>query len=1034
MLSNLFYRNRRLLCLAVGLIFVAGLSSYSVLPRAEDPELTPRFAIVNTVVPGFNATRVEALVTERVEQAIREIDEVKEITSSSRAGVSTIGIELNANVYAVDEVWSRVRDKIDAVAHELPAGTLDPVFEKVKIKANAMLVGITWQRDGDPNYSLMRRLAKQLKEQLERIAGTESVDLYGAPDEEFLVTVKPEELAALKLTASDIADQLARSDAKVSAGQLRGASSDLLMGIDNELDSERRIAGMPIRTSDDGPVVQLGDVAEIQRDVVRPLTNVAVIDRLDAVVLGIRVRSEYQIGPWNRDVTGRLAEFESSLPPGIGIDKLFDQNDYVDKRLAGLGQNLLLGCLAVFLITFLMMGLRNALVVSFSLPLSSMMVLAGMRLLEIPIHQISITGLIISLGLLIDNAIVVVDETSHRIRAGSAPADAVAAAVKHLLVPLFGSTLTTALSFAPIAIMRGPDGEFVGAIGVSVILAIASSFLLAVTIIPALAAMGRVRPDRSAWFAWVDRGLAIKPLAAAYRSLLQMSFAVPALGIALGLVAPILGFLMVGSLPIQFFPPADRDQVYIDLELNAHASIHNTRDTARRLTETLTAHPAVDAVHWFLGESAPTFYYNVVRSRRNLPSYGQAIVKLRTDVATPEIIHDLQALVDNRCPFARVLVRQLEQGAGFDAPVEVRVLGPDLDQLRRLGTEFRDLLVSTPGVIHSRVQLDEAVPKVAFSIDEAEARIAGLSHEAIANQLQTTLEGSTGGAVVETTEQLPVRVRAGNQRRSSMSEIASINLLASQPGRSGSSIPISAIATIGLEADSAEIPRLDGQRMNEIQGFIPAGMLPSTVIDDFKRRIARANIQLPTGYSISFGGEEKTRNTAVDNLMASVVVIVVMMVAAMVLTFGSFRLAALIFVVAGLSFGISHLAVWISGYPFGFMAIVGSMGLVGVAINDSIVVLAAIRQDPAARTGDHDALVDVVMRSTRHVTATTLTTIAGFTPLFLAGGGFWPPLAITIAGGVGGATLIALFFVPAVYVLIAAAQEQPEISPSIHAT
>lgn len=1034
MMTNIFYRNQRLLWLAVGLVFVAGLSSYSVMPRAEDPELTPRFAIINTVVAGFNATRVETLVTAKVEEAIREIDEVKEITSSSRAGVSTIGVELNDNVYAVDEVWSRVRDKVAAVVPLLPIGTQEPVFEKVKIKANAILVGIAWNREGDPNYSLLRRLAKQLKEQLERIPETESVDLFGAPEEEFLVTVKPEEVAALELTASDIASQLSSSDAKVSAGQFRGSSSDLLLGIDNELDSERRIASTPIRTSQDGPVVRLGDIAEIARGVVRPLNSMAIIDGKDAVVLGVRVRSEHQIGPWDREVNQLLAEFTKTLPPDIGVNKLFDQNEYVDTRLSSLGWNLLLGCLAVFVITFLMMGLRNAMVVSFSLPLSSMMVLAGMRFLDIPIHQISITGLIISLGLLIDNAIVVVDETSHRMRSGSSPADAVTQAVKHLLVPLFGSTLTTALSFAPIAIMRGPDGEFVGAIGVSVILAISSSFLLAVTIIPALAATGRAHQSEDRWGAWFHHGLTIKPLAKAYRTLMEMSLAVPALGIGLGLAAPILGFLLIGSLPIQFFPPADRDQVYIDLELNAHSSIQHTRETARQLTETLTDHPAVAAVHWFLGESAPTFYYNVVRSRRNLPSYGQAIVKLHAPSATPEIIRQLQTLVDNQSPFARVLVRQLEQGPAFDAPVEVQVMGPDLDQLRRLGTTFRDILVSTPGVIHSRVQLDEAVPKVALSIDEAEARIAGLSHEAIANQLQSTLEGSTGGVVVETTEQLPVRVRAGNQRRSSLAEIASINLLAPQAGRSGSSIPISALATIGLEADSAEIPRLDGQRMNEIQGFIAAGLLPSTVIDEFRRRIDLADIELPAGYSIVFGGEEKTRNAAVANLLANVVVIVVLMVVAMVLTFGSFRLAGVIFVVAGLSFGISHLAIWVSGYPFGFMAIVGTMGLIGVAINDSIVVLAAIRQDPAARTGDLAAIADVVMRATRHVVATTLTTIAGFTPLFLAGGNFWPPLAITIAGGVGGATVIALFLIPAVYVLIADVDEQPAMSPSIQAT
>ncbi len=253
------------------------------------------------------------------------------------------------------------------------------------------------------------------------------------------------------------------------------------------------------------------------------------------------------------------------------------------------------------------------------------MVLTGLRMLDIPIHQMSVTGLILALGLLIDNAIVVVDEVSERLRHGSRPADAVAASTRHLAVPLLGSTLTTALAFAPIALMAGPAGEFVGSIAVSVILAIVSSFVLAMTVVPAVTAITRPADNRSARARWWHSGWHSAYLTDGYRKTLTWFFTHPVRGIALGLVLPIWGFLQARELPEQFFPPADRDQFQIELELPAHASLSETQRTAQAVRNTLLANRRIEDVHWFIGESAPTFYYNLVGRRQNMPNFAQAL-------------------------------------------------------------------------------------------------------------------------------------------------------------------------------------------------------------------------------------------------------------------------------------------------------------------------------------------------------------------------------------------------------------------------
>lgn len=1035
---DLFYRNRRLLTLLVCLILVGGFSAFAVLPRMEDPSLVPRAQNVITTYPGRSAEEVETQITELIEDQIREIKEVKEYRSISRTGLSFIAIELRDEVKDADQTWSRLRDKVADIRSQLPPGSSLPQFDELEFKANALIVALTWDIDAPTNYSILRRTAEELKDQLMAIKGTEKVDLFGEPTEEITVELDMPRISSLGLDVADVSRIIFGSDSKSNAGQMRGSVSDMLIGVAGELTSIDDVARIPIQLADTGETVTLADIASIEKRFREPVQSLAVVDGKDAVVLGVFVRDNYRIDLWAGRVQDHLKAYRSNLPNGLKLKTLFEQNGYVQTRLVSLFWNLVIGGSAVVLVILVIMGWRNAIIVASALPFTAMIVLTGLNILGIPIHQMSVTGIIIALGLLIDNAIVIVDEVSARMKEGAKASAAILHCGRTLAIPLTGSTLTTAFAFAPIALMPGPAGEFVGSIAISVILAIFGSLFLSLTVIAALTGIfspfaSRALKNRE--LPWWSAGIPSGAAGRWFDRSLQVVLKRPLLGIFVGVALPIFGFSLVPFLPEQFFPPSERDQLHIELDLPNQASIANTLQATRAIRAELLNHPRVTGVDWFLGESAPTFYYNVIPRRKNFSNYAQAMVTLDSSKNLPDLIHELQKTVDQKFTGERVLVRQLEQGPPFDAPIEVRLFGPNLDKLRALGNRMREIVIGTPGVLHTRCDLNEGIPRLDFQIDLEKARLVGLTNQEVARQVASILEGQTGGTIREETEEMPIRVRVGNDQRSDLHAIRSFEIIPTSGVPSDQSqdnlkgIPLSALGEERLISEEASIVHLSGRRMNEIQTFIPAGILPAEVLIPLQQRLEQSGFydELPFGYEVRFGGEAAKRDEAVGNLLSFVGVLGVMMVATLVLSFSSFRMALIIGTVAVFSVGLGMGSLWLFGYPLGFMAIVGTMGLIGVAINDSIVVLAAIREDSEARKGNREAVRRVVMRASRHIVSTTLTTMAGFTPLILAGGGFWPPLAVTIAGGVLGATIIALYYSPSLYVLLMCQKQQDEV-------
>ncbi|MDH5910429.1 efflux RND transporter permease subunit [Vibrio splendidus] len=1011
--------NTRLLILMTALLMVSGISAFMTLPRAEDPVIINRYANITTSFPGASAERVETLVTEVIENKLRELSEVKLVSSTSRPGVSIVTLELNDTITEPEPVWSQARDKLSDIESILPAGSHSPDLDSDHTYAFTTIASLTWSGAGEPDRLTLGRYAKELAKRLRTLSGTEFVDEYGMPQEEIQISLRTADAAALGRSSANIAESLEGADAKNSAGELVSAYSRFGLEIKSELDSIERIKQVPIATDSNGHIIRMEDIASVKRGEKTPQDQIAIIDGEPGVIVAARMHPDLRVDNWTSRANALIGKFEQELPSNVKVTVLFNQQGYTETRLDDLGKSLMIGFGLILIVLFVTLGVRAAILVAISLPLTSLLTLSIMKMTGVPINQMSVTGLIVALGIMVDNAVVMVDTIQAYRLKGQQRAEATMNALKHLWVPLLGSTLTTVLAFAPIILMPGASGEFVGGIAITVSFSLIGSYIISHTLIAGLAT--KLLPkqlsdvDKKGQHHWYMTGLRIPALTRWFSSSVRFGVTHPIITIALVLLVPFTGYWSMSQLTEQFFPPSDRDMFEIQVYMPPQASIYATKNTSEKIDDIIHRYPEVERIDWLVGANFPSFYYNLQARQNNAPYFSQAMVKTENFDQANALIPQLQKMLDEEVPEAQILVRKLNQGPPFTAPVELRVYGENLDTLKAIGEDVRLILAGVPHVTHTRETLQPGTPKVWLKVDEDTAKLNGISLNQFAGMLQTTLTGRESGSVIEGSESVPIRVRVADDARENLAHLSNIRLPISSDVYS-TGINVSTLAELELTTSRGAITRRNGQRVNTIEGYIEAGVLPQTVLNEFQKRLE--SYQMPSGYTIGFGGESAERDNSVNSLISNVAVVVVLMVLVVVMSFNSFRMSSIIFMVAGLAGGLGLLSVWIFGYPFGFTVIIAMLGIAGLAINAAIVILTELKLDKEASSGNVDAVVDAVMSCTRHISSTTITTVGGFMPLIIAGGGFWPPFAVAIVGGTVLTTLISFYFVPVVYHLM----------------
>ncbi|QDU35956.1 Multidrug resistance protein MdtC [Maioricimonas rarisocia] len=994
------HHDPRYAVLLIMLITISGIAGFLTRPKLEDPRSNVRRGQITTFLPGASPTEVESQVTEPIEMALREAKGIRTVESSSQRDVSVIFVRLTDEVEDVDSSWAEIQDKLSEVAGSLPDRASKPTLvDERRWDSYTTVVAIVDTRTSPTQPAVLARWATELENRLRFVPGTRFTERFGFPDEEILVEIDELAIAATGLTLDDIADRIRKRDSLAPDATSQTPGSSLPVRLTGDIASLDLLRSTSLRSTRTGTLLRLRDIAKISRSEFFPARNLAFVDGNRAVAIGTRMDTDYVIDSWTRSHMRALEDFQLALPAGLELRVLFSQKHYTDERATTLYGSLALGMAFVAAVVCFMMGWRATIPICLALPLSLLAVFFLMIPCGVSFHQMSIAGLILALGMLIDNPIIVVDDIQRRLDAGSTSIDATVESLRHLVKPLVGSNLTTALAFSPLLLIPGTTGEYLGQLGWAVIASISSSLALSLSLIPVIASWtltpsAELTPNTSrgggclAFLGWLMR----------HRLLTIM----------LSTLIPLSGFAFSGELEEQFFPQAERDHFHFSVRLPTQATVRDTQQVARRASQIILSHDEVDNVSLFVGTNAPMVHYSMVASDENRPEFAQGLVTT-TGKVEPQLLRNIQQELDEKLPSASCVVTLIEQGPPTLAPIEFRIYGPSIRTLHELGESARRIMMEVPGVISTRATLEAGGPDLSLDVRQHDAASAYLSDESLAKQLRDTLDGVIAATLDEEAEEVPVRVRLLSADASSAERVLALPIVA----RDGQVVPIASVANWSVGRQLVNVTRRDSSRCNTIQGTVAAGELPVELENAFRERLEEQGWALPAGYRMDFGGVSQERNSAVGNLLAYAAIIAVLIVSVLVVTLRSFRQAAIIGAVAILALGAGLLSLWLFGFPMGLMAIIGLLGMMGLAINDSIVVLT----DAKASIANGFQLHESVAKSTRHVLATSLTTAAGVAPLVIAGGEFWPPMMIVIGGGVVGATFLALGFTPALYSL-----------------
>jgi multidrug efflux pump len=1015
---SLFFRNGHLLVLSIMVLVVAGLSAINNIPRLEDPRIDTRNVLVITPYPGASAERVEALVTDVIEDELRQLYEIKEINSTSRSGTSVVFIELQAWVdnSSNEQIFSKIRDGLNNAKLNFPQGVGDPFLDERRgATAFTLLVGLQTASNSTTPLSIISRMADHLSDQLRNVPGTELVRIYGELEEEIQVIINPQQLTSSGLTIAQASKLIAGADPKVPAGTMYSTQQNMRMQVAQELDSVSTIRDLPLRATEHGGYLRLGDIATVKRGARLPVNDIGLVNGQQVIFVASRMQTTLRVDTWTKNAKEIVDNFNGQYGGTVQANIVFEQNTYTETRLSELTTNLLLGSLVVMAVVFIFMGIRASWIVGLSLPLCAAFAIFSLSFFDEQIHQMSIFGIIIAIGLLIDNAIVITDEIrSKLVNPDVSRIDALIQSIQHLFVPLLASTLTTILGFMPIFLLPGNIGDFIGSIAISVVMALMGSLFISLTIIAALAA--RFLPRKSeVSSAWYSIGIQAPSISLGYRHALERALKRPFVGIVACIVISASGFILAGQLGNVFFPSADRDQFEIYLWMPAGTSINQTQVVVESVDKLIRKKPEVDQVSWLVGGSFPSVYYNQVMNKDNSSHYANAVVKAKSVSDAKTLIGQLQIELDQTFPQSKIVVRAFGQGPPVSAPVGIKILGPDINTLNLLGEQVRLAMSQVPGISHSIASVTFGEPEWVLEATQDASQMAGMSLVDVAQQLQYALDGKLGGSILEGTEEIPIRIRVGDALRGELTQVQSLPLLSEKLISQSVWMPVSALGDFSLKPTVAGITRQNGERVNNVEAFLLPGATAIDVGEQVLKNLDNMSFVMPKGYRFKMAGDADEQQEALGQLATYAPVLLVLMITTLILSFRSLRLALVIASVAVLSVGLGMFSLWISGLPIGFNPLLGCAGLIGVAINGSIVVIAAINANPHARAGDIEQIVEETMGCSRHILSTTFTTVGGFIPILLfSDGTFWPPLAVVIAGGVGFSVILSLVFTPLV--------------------
>lgn len=1027
-LSEWALNNKGIVLYFMLLLGIIGAISYSKLSQSEDPPFTFKVMVVQTYWPGATAKEVSTLVTDRIEKELMTTGQYDKIMAYSRPGESMVTFVAKDSLTSaqIPDVWYNVRKKVNDIRHELPSGVQGPFFNDEFGDTFGNIYVLTGK---DFDYALLKEYADRLQLQLQRVKDVGKVELIGLQDQKIWIEISNTKAVQLGIPVSAIQEALQKQNSMASAGFFETGTDRIQIRVSGQLQSVEDIKKMPLLVGD--KTIQLGDVADVYRGFSQPAQPRMRFMGDNGIGIAVSMRKGGDIIALGKNLETEFAQLQKTLPLGMKLQKVSDQPVAVQRSIHEFVKVLAEAVIIVLLVSFFSLGFRTGLVVAFSIPLVLAMTFAGMNLFDVGLHKISLGALILALGLLVDDAIIAVEMMAIKMEQGYSRIKAAGFAWKTTAFPMLTGTLITAAGFLPIATAQSSTGEYTRSIFQVVTIALLVSWVAAVLFVPYLGE--KLLPDftktghQAPWYVCLWARITKKPQPQTvaisqdhhydpyqssfylrFRKMVEFCVTYRKTVIATTVGIFVLSVLMFKMVPQQFFPPSNRAEILVDLKLEEGASLTATEQAVKKVEQFLSKQKGIDNYVAYVGTGSPRFYLPL---DQQLPqaSFAQFVVLASSLDDRDEIRRSLDTQIKQLLPQVRTRVSLLENGPPVGYPLQYRVSGEDLNLVRKEAQQVARVISENPNTTNVHLDWGEPSKIISIQIDQDRARQMGVSSLDLANFLNASITGSAIEQYREKRELIEIRLRGDKAERVEVASLASLAV----PTANGTTVPLAQIAKIEYKFEDGLIWHRNRLPTITVRADIRTNLQPATVVGELAESMDKLRAELPSGYLIEVGGtvEESARGQSSVNAGMPLFLAVVMTL--LMIQLKSLSRATIVFLTAPLGLIGVVLFLLLFNKPFGFVAMLGTIALSGMIMRNSLILIDQIEQDRQAGHPTWEAIIDATVRRFRPIILTALAAVLAMIPLSRSI--FFGPMAVAIMGGLIVATLLTLFFLPALY-------------------
>ena len=1008
-LADWALRHKSIIYYFIAVLLTFGIFSFTHMGRMEDPDFTMRTMVVGVSWPGASPQQMSDQVTDKLEEKLRDLPGVDYTKSFTDGSKSVIYINLKEDLPSnkIRPAWEEARNMINDEWKSLPSGVQGPSindrFDDV--------YGTIYALSGDEfSYEEKRQQAENLKRQLLSVPNVKKITLIGVQEKSLDVTINKDKLASYQVSTQQLLTALKQQSAMVPAGMVNTDTNNVYLRINGVFDSVDAVKNMPIRINNQ--TIRLGDIADVTMTYKDPSSPQFYYEGKPAIGIAISMDAGANNIEFGKAIDTKLKELKTTIPAGLSLDQVSNQPHIVKESIGDFSQSLFEAIAIVLLVSFASLGIRTGIVVALTIPVVVSTTFVLMYENSIYLHKVSLGALILALGLLVDDAIIVVEMMSVKLEEGFNHWRAATFAYESTAFPMLSGTLITCAGFLPLALAEGMVAEFTKSLSIVVFMALILSWIASVLVSPVLGYKIIENKDEKPESEWTRRDHIMHRLKtvfyARFESLLHWALGHHKAVLLLTLGAFILSLLSFPLIKQEFFPSSTRNEIIVSMQFPQSSSIDYTQNQAKSLDALLRDNEHIDHFTTYVGEGSPRF---VLTLEPELPraNFMQTIIVTKSLEDRDALFKDLQDQLNDQYPSALINMQFVQIGPPSKYPVMLRVSGPDASEVKTIANDVKAKMQEDKDLHNIAFDWPDTEPVAQIHIDPDKARMLGINSYAVSLHLQSLLSGTKSGEYYEGNQTIPVTFRlSGNENHN----LAALSSLPIQTGN-GSYVPLSQIATISMSQEEGIIWHRNMMPTISIHANVGPGVLGNAKTKEIYNKLAEYRQDLPTGYTIDLDGSAEKSVTAVQKLLMPMPI---MLFAIMTILMFQLKRIALMFMAlftAPLGLIGVVLALNITRTPLGFMAILGIIALSGMIIRNSIILLDQIEIHRAEGQSAREAIINSATLRFRPIMLTAIAAILGMIPLM--GSVFWSPLAIAFSGGLLVATILTLIVLPVMY-------------------